>query len=198
MPLTHHDIEPQASDGTECWQQLQLHRPRISSTMPDSGTEDTSKPLAVSLAKRRPPPEKEETLRIRTLIVLSFWAVIIFLGLPTWWKTTTIYRAKLPLSEMMDWADGRVGVYSLELSAASDQRRLADLSFLCRSRSTRHLLQSKMLLTFCASLSMRSMISMISPPTTSGCSCQKQQSLETRRRLPRPGKRPLLTMTRSH
>jgi phosphatidylinositol glycan class S len=25
-----------------------------------------------------------------------------------WWKTTTVYRAPLPLQEMLDWADGKV------------------------------------------------------------------------------------------
>jgi phosphatidylinositol glycan class S len=59
-------------------------------------------------AKKQPPPEKPEEIRMRSFVLLSFWAIIVFLGLPIWWKTTTIYRAELPLSQMMDWADGRV------------------------------------------------------------------------------------------
>jgi phosphatidylinositol glycan class S len=58
--------------------------------------------------KKEPPPEKPEEIRIRSFVLLSFWAIIIFLGLPIWWRTTTIYRANLPLDQMMDWADGRV------------------------------------------------------------------------------------------
>ncbi|KAL1957579.1 hypothetical protein VTO42DRAFT_5690 [Malbranchea cinnamomea] len=50
--------------------------------------------------KSLPPPEKPEEIRTRSLIILSFWAVIIFLGLPMWWKTTSIYRAHLPLDDM--------------------------------------------------------------------------------------------------
>ena len=73
-----------------------------------------AKPKAVSLAQKTPPPERPGSIRQRTLIILSFWAVVVFLGLPLWYKTTTIYRAKLPLGEMMDWAEGRVcGIVSL-------------------------------------------------------------------------------------
>lgn len=54
------------------------------------------------------PPEKKDAVWTRTKVILSFWAVIIFLGLPVWWKTTSIYRASLPLEEMMSWAEGRV------------------------------------------------------------------------------------------
>ena len=59
-------------------------------------------------SKREPPPEKPEHTRMRNLVLLSFWAIIIFFGLPIWWMTTAIYRASLPLDEMMDWAEGRV------------------------------------------------------------------------------------------
>jgi phosphatidylinositol glycan class S len=63
---------------------------------------------AVPKKKPEPPPESSETIRIRSLVIASFWAIVIFLGLPIWWKTTAIYRADLPLDQMMDWADGRV------------------------------------------------------------------------------------------
>lgn len=39
--------------------------------------------------------------------MLSFWAVVLLLGLPLWWFTTSIYRAPLPLREMQSWANGR-------------------------------------------------------------------------------------------
>ena len=69
--------------------------------------------LNVAEAKKEPPPEKPDQVRLRSFVLLSFWAIIIFLGLPIWWKTTTIYRADLPLDQMMDWADGRVRVLVL-------------------------------------------------------------------------------------
>lgn len=62
----------------------------------------------VASKKKEPPAEKPEEIRIRSFVLLSFWAIIIFLGLPIWWRTTTIYRANLPLDQMMDWAEGRV------------------------------------------------------------------------------------------
>jgi hypothetical protein len=65
---------------------------------------------AVSAApkKREPPPESAESFRVRSLVIFSFWAIVLFLGFPVWWRTTAIYRAKLPLNQMMDWADGKV------------------------------------------------------------------------------------------
>jgi len=59
-------------------------------------------------AQRVPPAEKPEATRTRFKVIAAFWAVIIFLGLPIWWKTTSIYRAHLPFQEMVDWADGKV------------------------------------------------------------------------------------------
>jgi phosphatidylinositol glycan class S len=59
-------------------------------------------------ARKEPPPEKPSDVRRRSYIILSFWLIVLCLGLPIWWKTTTIYRADLPLQEMLDWADGKV------------------------------------------------------------------------------------------
>lgn len=58
--------------------------------------------------RKEPPPEKPSDVRRRTLVILSFWLIVLCLGLPIWWKTTAIPRANLPLDEMMDWADGKV------------------------------------------------------------------------------------------
>ncbi|KAF2022306.1 hypothetical protein BU24DRAFT_337714 [Aaosphaeria arxii CBS 175.79] len=57
---------------------------------------------------RQPPPETKESIWVRRLVVLSFWLVVLLLGLPVWWKTTAIYRAELPLQDMTDWADDKV------------------------------------------------------------------------------------------
>lgn len=59
-------------------------------------------------ARKKPPPETDESIRSRSFVLLSFWAIIIFLGLPIWWWTTSIHRATLPLQTMLDWADGKV------------------------------------------------------------------------------------------
>jgi hypothetical protein len=61
-------------------------------------------------AKTQPPPESEDAILTRRLVILSFWAIVLCLGLPVWWKTTAIYRADLPLQSMNDWAEGKVGV----------------------------------------------------------------------------------------
>lgn len=61
------------------------------------------------------PPETAEHAKRRQLIIVSFWAVVLFLGLPIWWKTTTVYRAALPLQQMLDWSDGKVCDYSIKL-----------------------------------------------------------------------------------
>ncbi|KAK6949672.1 hypothetical protein Daesc_009756 [Daldinia eschscholtzii] len=73
----------------------------------DSDSSETNDEASSLLTPKQPPPEKPEDIRRRSYIVASFWFIVLFLGLPIWWKTTTIYRADLPLSQMMDWADGR-------------------------------------------------------------------------------------------
>ncbi|KAL4928285.1 GPI-anchor transamidase GPI17 [Aspergillus undulatus] len=58
-------------------------------------------------ASTLPPPEKPSAIQQRFKVVAAFWAVILFLGFPIWWKTTSIYRAELPVQEMLDWAGGK-------------------------------------------------------------------------------------------
>lgn len=81
----------------------------------------SSKALVVN-SKKQPPPEPKEETRTRGLIIISFWAIVIFLGLPTWWWTTSIPRARLPLQEMLAWADGKVGIASLQPRLVSIER----------------------------------------------------------------------------
>ena len=64
--------------------------------------------LMSSSAVRKPPPEPADQTRVRSLVIASFWAIVIFLGLPVWWWTTSIHRSRLPLTEMLEWADGKV------------------------------------------------------------------------------------------
>ncbi|KAK7415299.1 GPI transamidase component [Neonectria magnoliae] len=69
-----------------------------------------------------PPPEKLSDVRRRSFIVLSFWLVVVLLGLPIWWKTTTIYRANLPLDGMLEWAEGKAcrPVFPLQIFIKAD------------------------------------------------------------------------------
>ncbi|KAL3957995.1 hypothetical protein ACCO45_008573 [Purpureocillium lilacinum] len=65
---------------------------------------------------------KPSETRRRSYIVLSFWLIVLVLGLPIWWKTTTIYRADLPLDRMLQWADGKAcrPVFPLRISVRAD------------------------------------------------------------------------------
>lgn len=63
---------------------------------------------SVAVSIKSPPPESSTSIHVRSLVIISFWLVVICLGLPTWWWTTSIYRARLPLQEMLEWADGKV------------------------------------------------------------------------------------------
>ncbi|PSS15276.1 hypothetical protein M430DRAFT_67857 [Amorphotheca resinae ATCC 22711] len=94
----------------------------------------------VASARKEPPPERPESIRLRYLVLSSFWAIIIFLGLPIWWKTTSIYRAPLPMDEMMDWADGRAcrPVFPLRISIEADS--LQDHEAQNLLRTTQHAL----------------------------------------------------------
>lgn len=70
-------------------------------------------PAPTTSGCKQPPPEKPSDIRRRSLIISTFWLIILCLGLPIWWHTTTIPRASLPLEDMMDWADGKVRRQSL-------------------------------------------------------------------------------------
>ena len=90
-----------------------------------SGTSLDTEPKDGSavVTRKLPPPELSASIHIRSLVIISFWVVVIFLGLPTWWWTTSIYRARLPLQEMLEWADGKVN----STSDIRDNRFCGDL-----------------------------------------------------------------------
>jgi phosphatidylinositol glycan class S len=67
---------------------------------------------AATSTRKQPPPEQPSDIRRRSFVILSFWLIVLCLGLPIWWQTTKIYRANLPLETMLDWADGKVCLYS--------------------------------------------------------------------------------------
>jgi GPI-anchor transamidase subunit S len=74
----------------------------------DDSSKEPKNVVKAATARVQPPPETPASISLRRWVVLSFWGVVIFLGLPIWWKTTTIYRASLPLQTMIDWAEGKV------------------------------------------------------------------------------------------
>ena len=91
----------------------------LSSETQKTATMMTSTPIATPLppstaeqpsTRKEPPPEKLSDVHRRIWVIGSFWLIVLLLGLPIWWKTTTIHRANLPLKEMLDWADGKVRI----------------------------------------------------------------------------------------
>ncbi|RFU74802.1 phosphatidylinositol-glycan biosynthesis class s [Trichoderma arundinaceum] len=81
-----------------------------------------------------PPPEKPSAIRQRSYVVLSFWLVVLLLGLPIWWKTTAIYRADLPLDSMLKWADGKAcrPVFPLQILIQADSLQEQEAQSLIR------------------------------------------------------------------
>ncbi|KAJ8098279.1 phosphatidylinositol-glycan biosynthesis class S protein [Lipomyces tetrasporus] len=59
------------------------------------------------------PPESAEAIVLRRKVVLSFWAVFLFLGLPLWFQTTTIHRTPLPLSVFQSLDDELKGGFGI-------------------------------------------------------------------------------------
>lgn len=95
--MTKNENEPQTSTSSTV------------STSASSAPPTTTMDSPMSKTPRVPPPEKPEAVQTRFKVIAAFWAVIVFLGFPIWWKTTSVYRARLPFQEMVDWADGKVG-----------------------------------------------------------------------------------------
>ncbi|PBP22163.1 phosphatidylinositol-glycan biosynthesis class S protein [Diplocarpon rosae] len=116
-------------------------------TIPGAGddgsasTDDASATtVKVAFRRKEAPPESSESIRLRRWIIASFWAIVIFIGLPIWWKTTTIHRETLPLDQMMDWADGRAcrPVFPLRISIEADSLQILEKQHLLRA--TQHAL----------------------------------------------------------
>lgn len=102
----------------------------------NEGNEIHSIPVTKEPAKKLP-PESPESIRLRTLVITSFWVVVILLGLPVWLWTTSIHRARLPLQDMLDWAHGKVCLAPLLAASTTDENstRPANLQSLYKLRS---------------------------------------------------------------
>lgn len=87
-------------------------------------TSATNTTITTTSGRKQPPPEKPSDARRRSTVILSFWLIVLCLGLPIWWNTTAIPRANLPLDEMMDWADGKVGNIPLFPSSGKNVQAL--------------------------------------------------------------------------
>ncbi|KAJ1324487.1 GPI-anchor transamidase subunit S [Microdochium nivale] len=66
----------------------------------------TTAAATASTTRTLPPPEKQSDILRRSSVILSFWFIVLCLGLPIWWHTTAIHKAPLPLAKMVEWADG--------------------------------------------------------------------------------------------
>ncbi|KAL1835945.1 hypothetical protein VTJ49DRAFT_5845 [Mycothermus thermophilus] len=97
---------------------MTTQQPADNGAAPSATNVISTSAVAASATRKEPPPEKPSDVRRRSHIILSFWLIVLFLGLPIWWKTTTIYRADLPLQEMLDWSDGKAcrPVFPLRIS----------------------------------------------------------------------------------
>ncbi|KAL6716357.1 GPI transamidase component [Lecanora helva] len=101
----------------------------------DRGDEDRNYKIAsVANPAQKPPPESLESIRTRTLVILSFWAIVIFLGLPVWLWTTSIHRARLPLQDMSDWARSKVckPTFPLQIAVQAPSMQEAEAAHLVR------------------------------------------------------------------
>ncbi|KAL8937161.1 MAG: hypothetical protein Q9216_004559 [Gyalolechia sp. 2 TL-2023] len=98
---------------------------------------------AVPASIKRPPPESRESVRVRQLVILSFWAIVVCFGLPTWLWTTSIYRARLPLQEMTAWAEGKLCRPSFPLQIVVEAPLLQENDVLRVIRATQHALDDQ-------------------------------------------------------
>lgn len=76
------------------------------------------------------PAESPREVTLRSRVIWSFWTAILLLGFPTWWATTSIYRASLPTESMLEkhtdlW-------YTIPVCFQSRSIPLADLSRLAK------------------------------------------------------------------
>lgn len=113
--------------------------PAMPSSSPPATIADLATATSSTATRKEPPPEKPSDTRRRTRVILSFWLIVLCIGLPIWWKTTAISRANLPLADMMDWADGKVSrvtgsrlvcLHRLDLTGAFIDLVLLDVHFL--------------------------------------------------------------------
>lgn len=72
------------------------------------------------------PPESPREASLKSRVIWSFWLIIFFVGLPTWWTTTSIYRASLPTELMMESHEDLW--YSIPLCLQSTVLSLPELS----------------------------------------------------------------------
>ena len=96
--------------------------------------------VLVAPTRKEPPPEPPADVRRRSFIILSFWLVVLLLGVPIWWHTTKIYRANLPLAEMNEWADGKACRPVFPLRIAVQASTLPDSESQNLVRLTQHAL----------------------------------------------------------
>ncbi|KAL4804859.1 phosphatidylinositol-glycan biosynthesis class S protein-domain-containing protein [Aspergillus unguis] len=123
---------------TTTW--LELSQPTTSPTKQEDPGSSQPEMTVKTSAPCLPPPEKPSAIQTRFKVVAAFWVVILFLGLPIWWKTTSIYRAELPTQEMLDWAGGKSCRPVFPLEIRFDTPSLPDVEAQQLLRITQHTL----------------------------------------------------------
>ncbi|GJN89101.1 hypothetical protein Rhopal_002075-T1 [Rhodotorula paludigena] len=81
-------------------------------------------PPAEGAPPRSPPTSPRVDVRSRRWTVASFW-VILLLGVPLWWRTTTLERQPLPEARILDWTERWSDRIPLE--TAPSRQRSAEL-----------------------------------------------------------------------
>ncbi|KAL8808311.1 MAG: hypothetical protein Q9182_000131 [Xanthomendoza sp. 2 TL-2023] len=120
----------------------------LSASDPQTVSDDSQNPsqsaIPVVVANvKQPPPESRESIRVRQLVIFSFWAIAVFLGLPIWYCTTSVYRAQLPLQEMEDWAGGKACRPTFPLQIVVEGPSLHENDVLRIVRATQHALDDQ-------------------------------------------------------
>ncbi|KAL8691449.1 MAG: hypothetical protein Q9218_003332 [Villophora microphyllina] len=109
----------------------------------DAAVAQRSAELIAPEPRKQPPPESQESIRVRQLVILSFWVIAVFLGIPIWWWTTSIHRATLPLKEMMSWAEGKACKPTFPLEIVVEGPSLQESEVLRILRATQHALDDQ-------------------------------------------------------
>ncbi|KAI4106589.1 MAG: hypothetical protein L6R37_002090 [Teloschistes peruensis] len=109
----------------------------------DAAIAQKSTELMAPESRKQPPAESQESIRVRQLVILSFWTIVIFLGIPIWWWTTSIHRATLPLKEMMNWAEGKACRPTFPLEVMVEGPSLQENEIMRILRATQHALDDQ-------------------------------------------------------
>ena len=79
----------------------------MADTLEQKGVASNGQPGHSKPQKPSPLPEPSTVQWTRRWIIFAFWTIVICFGLPHWIRTTSTYRAALPLEQMDAWANAQ-------------------------------------------------------------------------------------------